>query len=276
MSWLRAEIFPQDKSQTEIILALLVREGLDWFEEKEDGLIVFAEEKNFTKSRLREILEELKIKFPFSFSVSEVKDENWNEQWEKSFQPVTIANSIAIRASFHPPMNFPVEIIVDPKMAFGTGHHVTTRMMLENMLRENFRDKKVFDFGAGTGILSIAAEKMGAGKITALENDPVAAENCQANCLLNGCENISAVCGGIELIQPKEKFDVILANINLNTILDSMKALKNLLAENGIILFSGILTGDLEKIELSFSENDLQTIRSTESEGWLYLTVKRK
>jgi ribosomal protein L11 methyltransferase len=190
--------------------------------------------------------------------------------WESNFEPIEIGKQIFVRATFHQPKpEFPYEIVIDPKMAFGTGHHQTTSMMLELMLENDFATKKVLDMGCGTGILAIMGSKLGAEAITAIDYDPVCYASAIENAQLNNVENITALCGSKEVI-PNETFDTILANINRNILLDQMESYGKVLKADGEIYFSGFYeTPDLDIITEEARKYGLKYISHKRNKDWV-------
>jgi ribosomal protein L11 methyltransferase len=177
------------------------------------------------------------------FTKKSIERKNWNEEWEKNFEPVIVENSVAIRAEFHQPIKgVQHEIIITPKMSFGTGHHATTYMMIQAMGDIDFRNKIVFDFGTGTGILAIAAEKLKASSIIAIDNDEWCIRNAKENIERNHCKNVRLSLSSTP--DRSRKFDIILANINKNILMTHLTLLSSLLTKNGRLLVSGILHED--------------------------------
>ena len=223
--------------------------GFDTFEELEFGFKAYIPVDDFNREVLDEALEAYRDMFTFSYEITLIPQKNWNEVWESNFEPIAIKDKIFVRATFHEPRpEFEFEIVIDPKMAFGTGHHQTTSMMLELMLENDMAGKKVLDMGCGTGILAIMASKLGAKEITAIDYDPVCYDSTIENAALNGIQNITALCGGKEVI-PDEQFDVILANINRNILFDQMQRYSEVLKTDGELYLSGFYeTPDLDII----------------------------
>ena len=227
----------------ELVFALLSVLPFDAFEEEEAGGKAFIASEHWDEAA-REVVEGLQATVSFTFVTRIVPDENWNARWEAEFHPIQIGDFCGIRASFHPPMSgVKHELVIDPKMAFGTGHHETTAMMVEAMEAIDFSGKRVFDFGCGTGVLAILARKLGAPDVLAIDYDPASTENTIENVTLNAVDPVQVLEGSIEVV-PRQLFDVILANINRNVLLDTMTDLKNLLRPGGILLLSGILLRD--------------------------------
>lgn len=186
-----------------------------------------------------------------------IKGENWNKVWEESFEPITIENEVIVRAPFHSvDKSFKHEIIIEPKMSFGTGHHSTTRLMMETMLHLNFNNKSVLDMGCGTGILAILAAKLGADKLTAVDNDPVCVENTQENIELNGCPQTEVFLN--DKISANFKTDIILANIQKNVLIEQMPLYKQWLNPGGILLVSGIYEESIKPVTDSAEVNGLK------------------
>jgi ribosomal protein L11 methyltransferase len=240
---------PTEDYQQDLLINALGEIGFDTFEELDFGFKAYIPATEFDQQKLDERLLNYQDMFTFSYEVTLIPQKNWNEVWESNFEPITIGNKIFVRATFHPAKpEFDYEIVIDPKMAFGTGHHQTTSMMLESMLENDFKGKQVLDMGCGTGILAIMAAKLGAAEITAIDYDPVCYESTIENALLNGIENIKALCGSKEAI-PDTLFDIILANINRNILLDQMQRYGEVLKPDGAIFFSGFYeTPDLDMI----------------------------
>ena len=244
--------------------------GFDTFEELDFGFKAYIPSADFDKEKLDEQLFLYQDMFAFSYEITLIPQKNWNEVWESNFEPITISDKIFVRATFHQPKpEFQYEIVIDPKMAFGTGHHQTTSMMLELMLENNFTGKKVLDMGCGTGILAIMASKLGASFITAIDYDPVCYESAVENAQLNHIENITALCGSKEVI-PVEKFDTILANINRNILTDQMGRYSEVLKPGGELYLSGFYkTPDLEIIIAEADKNGLKYARYKEEKNWV-------
>jgi len=235
--------------QQDMLINTLGEIGFDTFEELEFGFKAYIPVDNFDKETLDEAIGVYREIFTFSYEIILIPQKNWNEVWESNFEPIFVSNKVYVRASFHAPRpEFAYEIVIDPKMAFGTGHHQTTLMMLELMLENEFAGKKVLDMGCGTGILAIMASKLGAADITAIDYDPVCYDSTIENAQLNKIENITALCGSKEVI-PDEQYDIILANINRNILLDQLQRYSEVLKPNGEIYLSGFYeTPDLDII----------------------------
>jgi len=259
----KAYHIPIPIDNVDIITAQLFRLGIDSLEELEDKLIAYLaykEEKEFLN--FENELSALNI----HFSETEfIPYKNWNEEWEKNFEPIFINETIAVRASFHPISNFPIEIIINPKMSFGTGHHDTTSQMMTQMLNIDFTNKSVMDFGSGTGILSILASKLGAYIIVALDNEEWAYYNEMENVALNNCTNITLLYTD-QL--PSAKYDIILANINRNVILQYLPLLVANCKKDTLLLTSGYYLEDTNIIQNETMQYGFKLLYSQSLHNW--------
>ena len=235
--------------QQDLLIDALGEIGFDTFEEMEFGFKAYIPAADFNKEKLDETLIPYQEIFTFSYEITLIPQKNWNEVWESNFEPIAIGDEVFVRATFHEPRpEFKYEIIIDPKMAFGTGHHQTTAMMLKLVLENDFHHKKVLDMGCGTGILAIMAAKLGAAEVVAIDYDPVCYDSTLENAQLNNIDTITAICGSKEVI-PDEQFDTILANINRNILISQMQRYAEVLKPDGEIYFSGFYeTPDLDII----------------------------
>ncbi len=215
-------------------------------------------------------------KIPFTFSVREIPEENWNAQWEAGFKPVEIGDFCRIYADFHAAKpGFVHEVLINPKMAFGTGHHETTHMMIQAMEHIPMTGK-IWDFGTGTGILAILAKKMGAkGVIIANDIEEPAIENCKENLAINGVNDVDFRLGGIEVVS-EVAFDLVLANINRNVILANLVPLVSKLAPSGKVLFSGIMKQDYQKVAQKCQDLGLEEIMYLELNNWVCTLFQQK
>ena len=250
--------------QKDILIAQLSDAGFEGFEETEDVLKAFIKSKEFDKL----LLEEITFKYQLKYRESAIKNTNWNQVWETNFQPIVIDDFVSIRADFHEPIkNVDFEIIITPKMSFGTGHHATTHMMIEQMREIDFKEKLVFDFGTGTGILAILAEKLGAREVMTVDNDDWSIENAEENFIRNNSSKIKIQ--KISTASLKMNFDIILANINKNVIRDNFPALVNQLKKPGLLLLSGLLEEDFEEINSIASDFNLKMKKKLIRNNWV-------
>lgn len=230
--------------QKDLLIQDLAFLGFDSFEDREQGFAAYIPEAQFDEGSLNSLLFNQSPHFEVDYVYREIKQENWNAVWESNFQPIVIDKRVYVRASFHPVRPaYPLEIVIDPKMAFGTGHHQTTSMMIRLMLELDFKHQRVLDMGCGTGILSILAAKLGADEVMAIDNDPVCEASTQENVSINSVNEVYSFCGSTDLIRDK-KFGIVLANINRNILLDHLEAYKDSLLPGGHLLMSGFYEGD--------------------------------
>ncbi|HTD99627.1 MAG TPA: 50S ribosomal protein L11 methyltransferase [Mucilaginibacter sp.] len=256
--------------QQDLLINELAEIGFDTFEELDLGFKAYIPAENFDKGKLDEQLLPYHEMFAFSYEVTLIPQKNWNEVWESNFEPIQISDKIWVRATFHQPRpEFSYEIVIDPKMAFGTGHHETTSMMLDMMLSVDFEGKKVLDMGCGTGILAILAGRLKAGDITAIDYDPICYESTIENAELNGINNIKAICGSKEAI-PDEQYDIILANINRNILLDQIARYSEVLKPGGELYLSGFYeTPDLDIIKEEANKQGLKYVSHKKTKEWV-------
>lgn len=261
------DILPE---QQDILIAHLAEAGYEGFEEIGNELKAFISEKDFDKT----FLQELTYKYQLNYSEEKIPEQNWNTVWESNFQPVVVDDFVAIRADFHEPLKAVThEIVITPKMSFGTGHHATTYMMVQQMRNIDFSNKKAFDFGTGTGVLAILAEKLGAAEIFAIDNDDWSIANAGENISRNNCAKIRL--RRADAMSDNLSYDVILANINRNVILDNFETLVSHLADNGILLLSGLLTEDEPAIAEQANLFGLEKIGGIERNTWICLQYQR-
>lgn len=247
-------------SEQEVLIAQLSEVGATGFEEQDQGLLAYFDEG-------ADVAAIEKVIGTAAFTKNVVEERNWNQEWESSFEPVVVPGICAVRAHFHQPIaGVPHQIIITPKMSFGTGHHPTTYLMLQEMYALNFSGKKVFDFGTGTGVLAIFAEMLGAQKIEAIDVDDWSITNAQENAERNGC---SCINFSLTSRLPQEKFDIVLANINRNVLLMYMQKLAELTAVGGTLLLSGLLTADADVIRAAAERHGFGFKQLTENHGWI-------
>jgi ribosomal protein L11 methyltransferase len=268
---LHCKVKPADP-YVEIVIARLSEMGYDMFEETEDGVKAYIALDQFS-SNYRSAFEDLEISVEFAEKFIPFK--NWNEVWENNFEPVVLADKVYIHAAFHPPRpELPYSIIIQPKMAFGTGHHATTSLVMEQMLQIDFKGKAVMDMGCGTGILAILAAMLGAENTTAVDYDAIAAENAEENCVANNCSDILVLHGDALLTKPGA-YDILLANINRNIILHDIVVYVKGLRDNGLLILSGFYTDDIPMIADVALSNGLKQESMTEKDRWCCLTFRK-
>ena len=251
----------------EIIMAEFAAIGFDDFQETDDGFITNSNTSIDTKA-INDIIHRYKEQSGVSYSVKEVARVNWNKKWEASYKPIIVDDKCIVRASFHPPQpDYPIEIIITPKMSFGTGHHETTYLMMGAQLAIDHKHKVVLDAGCGTGILSILSGKLGADSITAYDIDEWVIDNVQENFKKNNTKG-EILQGTIQSLTFNKAFDLILANINKNILLIDIPYYANLLKNGGTLLLSGFYTADIEDIAKLALDNGLKLVASNTKNDW--------
>jgi ribosomal protein L11 methyltransferase len=257
------EIEPE---QLEILVAYLADAGFEGFEEEQQVLKAFISEANYDKQLLLEIAH----KYNLNYDEQIIGEQNWNTLWESNFPPVIVDDFVVVRADFHEPIpGVEHEIIITPKMSFGTGHHATTFMMMQQIREIDFRNKTVLDFGTGTGVLAILAEKLGAKKVVAIDIDEWSIANALENCARNECSAIQIIQS--DTVKVDDTFDIILANINKNVIVGNFPELVAKLTTGGVILFSGLLHEDEKDIRALSEKYLLVFAGSYKKDNWLCL-----
>ena len=266
-------------SETEIILALLADADFDSFEETDAGLAAYA----LTTDRPRhlKLMNELGKRYSFTYSSAEVEEQNWNEVWESSFSPIRVGERLAIRATFHPPFpDVEHDLVIDPKMSFGTGHHATTHMMCELLLAyisdASQAPGRVLDYGCGTGVLGILSLRLGAHTVDAVDIEPWAVENSEENAQANGVTFNRLVVGTLAEILTGNPYDLVLANINRNVLLESGEALWNNIRAGGRAFLSGILQHDEKMVVEHYRRLGFTHLRTVAREDWRALEFLRE
>ena len=260
--------FKTSDEKTAMLEALLMDMGFEGVEEKENETIASVPANAFNEDELKAVFQQFDVKY----TLEKVEPQNWNAQWEHSFEPVLVGDFAAIRASFHAPVkNVQHEIIITPKMSFGTGHHATTFLMMQEMQSLDFNGKSVIDFGTGTAVLAILAEKLGAAKILAIDNDEWSISNAKENIAANGCRKIELVMAGA--MAAEFSADIILANINLNVIIANLDAIKQACCKGSQILLSGLLLQDKESISDVLKAKGFSISKLVEKNNWICIRV---
>ncbi|PCH77940.1 MAG: 50S ribosomal protein L11 methyltransferase [Flavobacteriaceae bacterium] len=253
---------------TEILIAELGFAGFESFVENEDGVIAYIQKNEWNA----EILEDINIlrseEFTISFEREEIEQTNWNSEWEKNFNQIQVDGIVSIRAPFHDNPNLEYDIVIEPKMSFGTGHHETTHLMIQHLLDIEMKDKKVLDMGCGTGILAIFAEMRGAKPIDAIDIDQWCYENSIENVERNKCSNISVFVGEASLLKGK-KYDLIIANINRNILLNDMKVYIDCINTGGTLLLSGFYKEDIPVIDAEVTKYPMTQVSFKERNNWV-------
>ena len=259
----------------DILVARLNEIEFESYSEDENGIKAYVKTQLLDKVAVKEIISEISALTELSFAINKVKQENWNAQWESNYPPVFINKNCVIRAHFHDKIpNLEYEIIITPKMSFGTGHHETTSLMLNEMFNLDFKGKSVLDMGSGTGVLSILASKLGAKYLVGIDFDEWAFENAKENASLNNILNINFVCGNANDIGAA-KYDIILANINRNIILNDLEISVGGMQDSAEILLSGFLQKDIPLILKNAKQLGLYMVVSKNKNKWQILHLKR-
>ena len=262
-------VFPKEPA-TEILIAELGSIGFESFVENEKGVVAYIQEKDWNQNILDDIFVLNSEEFSISYQKETIRQTNWNREWEKNFNPIAVDGLVSIRAPFHENPKLKYDIVIEPKMSFGTGHHETTHMMIQHLLELDLKNKKVLDMGCGTGILAIFAEMKGAYEIDAIDIDNWCYQNSIENCERNNCKNIKVFEGDARLLVNK-KYDLIIANINRNILLNDIKTYVKNLNEEGVLLLSGFYKEDISVIEDETSKFGLYLTKSLERNNWVAL-----
>ncbi len=281
MDYFQFKITVGDAPQTDLLIALLSTQPFDTFEEYEGGFSAYLPAVEDVAAA-ETYLAELQSRFDFTWEKEFLPAQNWNEVWEANFQPVVVDDFCGIRAEFHEPLiGVEHELVIQPKMAFGTGHHETTFMCIQLMRDLPLAGTSVFDFGCGTGVLAILSSKLGAACLDALDIEKEAVENTLENCQRNGVENIHTWQGTLEDFLEKNMgncrengYDVVLANINRNVILASLPLLKALIRAGGWAIFSGFIAEDESLMRLSLQEGGFEVEKIQRKNNWLAMLAR--
>jgi len=259
---------------SDILISAIADSGFESFELNEKGFLAYIPENLNDNLNLDEFVFD---DFKFTFSSQKIVQVNWNEEWEKNFMPVIVSDQCCIRAPFHTlDKKYLYEIIIMPKMSFGTGHHDTTWLMCKNMLDVDFKNKTVFDMGCGTGILSILSKKLGAATVIGNDIDEWSVENSLENCANNGYSDIEIIQGNGNIFSNKSQFDIILANINKNVIKAHLSALSEIIKPNGKLFLSGFFKTDCEELIHLASNNSFNLIKQEHKNDWATLLFERR
>ena len=254
--------------ESESLLAFLAEAGFDGMEELADRLIAYRADNDWDRSEVDAYLADRGL----SYSYELMEKTNWNQLWESNFEPVQVDDFVGMRASFHPPfLNVQHELIITPKMSFGTGHHATTRLMIHAMRDQVVPEARVLDFGTGTGVLAILAKKMGAGHVVGIDVEDWSVENAIENAQENKVNDIVFVCA--DRITNSGPFDLVLANINRNILLEHLSAMQTVLAPSGRLIMSGIIEEDLPVMDQALVQQGFQRVRYAQEKGWVCIQL---
>ncbi len=269
-NYIKININSTKESEQELLIALMSEEGYDGFEETDHELHAFIPEKKFDEEKLNLLLQ------PFSKTYIKeiIAPKNWNAEWEANYEPVVVDDFVAIRAHFHQPIaTVQHEIVITPKMSFGTGHHATTWQMMKLMQGIDFSNQSVFDFGCGTVVLAILAEKLGAKSVLAMDYDELCIDNSFENIETNGCSKIKIEKGDAPPI--RQTFNVILANINRHILLNNMQLMAGALVEKGYLLISGFYVEDNQLLIDAANIQGMQLIKVSERHNWSAMVFQK-
>lgn len=255
---------------SEILIAELGEKAFESFTETETGIDAFVQKELWDETILDGIFILQSEEFNINYTFEEIEQINWNEEWEKNFEPIEVDGKCHVRAPFHPKTEAEFDIVIEPKMSFGTGHHETTHMMIQHLLEMDVNGLKTLDMGCGTAILAILAEMKGAQPIDAIDIDNWCYLNSIENAERNNCKHISVYEGDAALLQGK-KYDLIIANINRNILLNDMQSYVDCLNAGGTILFSGFYEEDIPFIDNSCTEKGLTYIKKFQRNNWVSL-----
>jgi ribosomal protein L11 methyltransferase len=263
------------KTASEILIAELGNRGFESFVEQEEGLLAYIHQKDWSDNILGGISILQNPDFKIEFAIREIERQNWNASWEQNFEPIQVGNRCMVRAPFHKKKEVEFDIVIEPKMSFGTGHHETTQMMLQYILENDFKEKVVLDMGSGTGVLAILTEMKGAAAIDAIDIDPWCFLNAKENIERNGCLKIKVYEGDSTLLG-NQRYDIILANINRNILLKDIPVYANCLKAGGILFLSGFYLEDIKMIRSKCGKAGL-TFQDRLQEGdWVATKFSKK
>lgn len=254
----------------EILIAELGYAGFESFVENEDGVTAYIQKDDWYEAILKDIQILNSNEFEITFTFEDIEQTNWNEEWEKNFNPIVVDDICAVRAPFHNKFETQYDIIIEPKMSFGTGHHETTHMMILHILKNDFNNKSVLDMGCGTGVLAILTEMKGAKPIDAVDYDNWCYLNSMENVERNNCEHITVIEGDANVL-PGKTYDIIIANINRNILLQDMPIYVSCLNKNGTLFLSGFYNDDVEIIQAACEKHMLKFQEKLEKNNWVAL-----
>lgn len=270
---------PNNEVVEDVLSAMLADIGFESFVNTDEGVMAYVQEHIFNERSISQVLENLPLDAKITFTSNQIEDKDWNEEWEKNyFKPLIIDNKCIIQSSFHNEKTVcDYNIIIEPKMAFGTGHHQTTELVIREMLNFDFQGKQVLDMGCGTAILAILASMRGADPILAIDIDQWAYDNAKENTQLNNVDNIDIQIGGADLLLNKgDIFDVILANINRNILLSDICTYSAVLKKEGSLFMSGFYQEDIPAITEECNKNGLTFVHSHTKDNWAVVLFVKK
>ncbi|MEO6732430.1 MAG: 50S ribosomal protein L11 methyltransferase [Ferruginibacter sp.] len=271
MNYLEFDFDIESQEQLQKLVALLSEQGFDGFEEEEDSLNAFIAEHRFDNNEFTSVIDMFET---LSYTKIVIENINWNKKWEADINPVLVNDFVAIRAGFHQPVTSVMhEIIITPKMSFGTGHHATTYLMVTQMQHIEFTGKSVLDFGTGTGVLAILAGKLGAKKVLAIDYDEWSITNAKENIEQNNCTYIEVE--QLDTVPVNEVFDIILANINLNVITANLSSIVSASSTGAIIILSGFLKENETVLTTAIEQSGLHYLSTMQRGDWIMIEAKK-
>lgn len=262
------------KPAVEILIAELGYAGFESFVETEEGVTAYIQKEDYFDTILDDIQILKSEEFEITFTSEEIEQTNWNSEWEKNFNPIIVDDTCSVRAPFHEKPNTEFDIIIEPKMSFGTGHHETTHMMIQHILKNDFVDKSVLDMGCGTGVLAILAELKGAKPIDAIDYDNWCYLNSLENVERNNARHITVLEGDASVL-PGRQYDIVIANINRNILLNDMKTYTDILNTNGVLFLSGFYNDDIPIIIAECNKYGLKHVETLERNNWVALKFEK-
>lgn len=270
--------FIHDDQLVEVLPALLSQIGFDSFLEEEKGVKGYIEKSLYSEKQLVDFLKSNEITADVTFEAGELEKKNWNKEWESNFDPVFIDDQILIKAPFHENLpDYPLTLVIEPRMSFGTGHHETTHLILKNLLKVDLEGKSVADIGCGTGVLSVAARKLGASFVDACDIDQWSYENSLDNQKLNNVDKLTFFLGDVnQIISLNKTYDVVVANINKNILLDGMTAFGDITKQGGQLLLSGFYESDCGDMLESAAQVGFELISSISKNSWTSLILEKR
>jgi ribosomal protein L11 methyltransferase len=263
----RFTVTPKEPA-SDILIAELGEAGFESFVEEENDVLAYIQKEEWSSDILNDLVILTNSRYDIDYDFKEIQQENWNATWEQNFQPIVVDDICLIRAPFHNPIDVEFDIVIEPKMSFGTGHHETTHMMLQHILQLNVTEKSVLDMGSGTGVLAILSAMRGATKVDAIDIDNWCYLNAKENIARNKMDFIEVFEGDVTLLKGK-KYDVIIANINRNILLADIPSYANALNENGTILLSGFYAEDLDMINQKCFDIGLKFEKKLVRNNWV-------
>ena len=257
----------------DVLEAELGEIGFESFQDTEDGVLAYVQEEFYNEENFNELSLLNNSLCEIKYEKNKVIPKNWNEEWEKNFSPINVNDKCVIRAPFHDKTSADYEIIIEPKMSFGTGHHETTHMMVEYLLEMDVKDMDVMDMGCGTGILAILAKQKQANVVDAVDIDDWAYENTLENCKRNSVESINTILGDADVLKRDMSYDLFIANINRNILTKDMSKYTEVIKKGGFLLLSGFYTADIDILLESTSKNGFKLVEQKERNSWAALKL---